>query len=90
MYRQVAFGVSFTRLAMVACWNSLVGYHQEYRKRYGSGGNRLAYIAHHHQVGQRFVAVTVNQNVLPAGAEYIPTILFAVEVPLSPCSCGLR
>ncbi len=42
MYRPVAFGVSFTRLAMVACWNSLCGYHQEYRKRYGSGGNRLA------------------------------------------------
>jgi hypothetical protein len=40
------------------------------------------HVAHHQQVRQRFMAVTVNQQVLPAGAAYIPTILFEVEVPL--------
>ncbi len=75
---------------MVACGIHSVGYHQEYRKRYGSGGKDWRNIAHHHQVGQRFVAVTAIRMVLPAGAEYIPTILFAVKYRWSPCSCGLR
>ncbi len=67
-----------------------VGYHQEYRKRYGSAEIDWRNIAHHHQVGQRFVALRSIRMVLPAGAEYIPTILLQWKYRWSPCSCGLR
>ena len=60
---RVAFGVSLTRLAMVACWNSLCGiYRRGYRRRYSVGRKQIGVMSpHHHQVSQRFVAVTVNQ-----------------------------